>query len=225
TLRFGYGRTVPWLRRRDYGLRAIAGPDAVELVTPAGLKNEAMRTRADFDIAAGESVPFTLAYHPSHRPASFIDDRRVLLAQTVDWWRAWCDRSTLPDDAPQAWKSALLRSLITLKLLSYRPTGGLVAAPTTSLPEHLGGTRNWDYRYCWIRDATMTLYALMNSGYFDEAQAFRQWMLRATAGDPEQMQIMYGLAGERRLTEFELGWLPGYADSRPVRIGNAAHRS
>jgi len=223
TLRFGYGRTVPWVRRRDYGLRAVAGPDAVELVTAATLKNESMRTHAEFEIGTGDVVPFTLAYHPSHRQASFIDDRGALLERTAAWWNSWCDRCTLPKNAPQAWKHALLRSLITLKLLNHRPTGGLVAAPTTSLPEDPGGVRNWDYRYCWIRDATMTLYALLNSGYFDEAQAFRQWMLRATAGDPEQMQIMYGLAGERRLTEFELPWLPGYAGSRPVRVGNAAH--
>lgn len=223
TLRFGYGRTVPWVRRRDYGLRAVAGPDAIELVTPVALRNESMRTRARFELGAGQAVPFTLSYHPSHRDAFFIDDRSELLERTAAWWRAWCDRCTLPDEAPEAWKDALLRSLVTLKSLSHRPTGGLVAAPTTSLPEDPGGTRNWDYRYCWIRDATMTLYALLNSGYFDEAQAFRQWMLRATAGDPEQMQIMYGLAGERRLTEFELPWLPGYAASRPVRVGNAAH--
>ncbi len=222
-LRFGYGRTVPWVRRRDYGLRAVAGPDALELVTPAPLKNEAMRTHACFEIAPGESIPFTLSYHPSHRTASFVDDRTSLLESTASWWRSWCEHCTLPGEAPERWKEAVLRSLITLKALTHRPTGGLVAAPTTSLPEDPGGSRNWDYRYCWIRDATMTLYALLNSGYFEEAQAFRQWMLRATAGDPEQMQIMYGLAGERRLTEFELPWLPGYANSRPVRVGNAAH--
>ncbi len=223
TLRFGYGRTVPWVRRRDYGLRAVAGPDAVELVTPIALRNESMRTHACFALAAGDAVPFTLAYHPSHRPPSFVDDRSALLERSAAWWRAWCGHCTLPDDAPERWREAVMRSLITLKSLTHRPTGGLVAAPTTSLPEHPGGERNWDYRYCWIRDATMTLYALLNSGYFDEARAFRQWMLRATAGDPAQMQIMYGLAGERRLTEFELAWLPGHADSRPVRIGNAAH--
>lgn len=222
-LRFGYGRTVPWVRRRDYGLRAVAGPDAIELVTPVELKNESMRTHACFEVAAGESVPFTLSYHPSHRTASFVDDRTALLDGTASWWRDWCGRCTLPEEAPERWKDAVLRSLITLKALTHRPTGGLVAAPTTSLPEDPGGVRNWDYRYCWIRDATMTLYALLNSGYFDEAQAFRRWMLRTTAGDPGQMQIMYGLAGERRLTEFELPWLPGYADSRPVRVGNAAH--
>lgn len=223
TLRFGYGRTVPWVRRRDYGVRAVAGPDAIEIVTPAALTNESMRTHACFEIAAGEAVPFTLSYHPSHLGASFVDDRGALLERTAAWWQAWCERCVLPGEAPDDWKEAVLRSLITLKALSHRPTGGLVAAATTSLPEDPGGTRNWDYRYCWIRDATMTLYALVNSGYFDEAQAFRQWMLRATAGDPEQMQIMYGLAGERRLTEFELPWLPGYANSRPVRVGNAAH--
>ncbi|SMF14160.1 Glucoamylase (glucan-1,4-alpha-glucosidase), GH15 family [Tistlia consotensis] len=222
-LRFGYGRTVPWVRRRDYGLRAVAGPDAVEFVTPVRLRGEDMKTRADFAVETGESVPFTLSYHPSIDEPRFVDDREVLLQRTAGWWREWSERCTLPDPAPEPWREAVRRSLITLKAMSFEPTGGLVAAPTASLPEQLGGSRNWDYRYCWIRDATVTLYALVNSGYFEEAGAFRNWLLRAAAGDPGQMQIMYGLGGERRLTEVELPWLPGYAGSRPVRIGNGAH--
>jgi GH15 family glucan-1,4-alpha-glucosidase len=223
TLRFGYGRTVPWVRRRDYGLRAVSGPDTLDLVTPVALRGENMKTFAEFAVAAGQSVPFTLAYHPSNASPRFIDDRQVLLESTAAWWREWSERCTMPESMPANWKHAVTRSLITLKAMTFEPTGGLVAAPTTSLPEQIGGARNWDYRFCWIRDATMTLYALLNSGYFEEAGAFREWLCRAAAGHPEQMQIMYGLAGERRLTEIELPWLPGYADSRPVRIGNAAH--
>ncbi len=222
-LRFGYGRTVPWVRRRDYGLRAVAGPDAVELVTPVALHGEEMTTRADFAVEAGRRVPFTLAYHPSTEEPRFVDDSKVVLERTAAWWRDWSARCSLPETTPAAWREAVERSLITLKAMTYEPTGGLVAAPTTSLPEQLGGERNWDYRYCWIRDATLTLYALVNSGYFEEAGAFRNWLLRAAAGDPRQLQIMYGVGGERRLTEVELPWLPGYAGSRPVRIGNGAH--
>lgn len=222
-LRFGYGHTVPWVRRRDYGLRAVAGPDAVELVTPAALHGEDKTTCADFVLETGDSLPFTLAYHSSIEEPRFVDDRRVVLERTAGWWRDWSGRCSLPETAPEAWREAVERSLITLKAMTYAPTGGLVAAPTTSLPEQLGGSRNWDYRFCWIRDATLTLYALVNSGYFEEAGAFRNWLLRAAAGDPSQLQIMYGLGGERRLTEVELPWLPGYADSLPVRIGNGAH--
>jgi len=222
-LRFGYGTTVPWVRRRDYGLRAVSGPDAVDLVTPVPLVGKDLKTYARFEVEKGQSVPFTLAYHPSHREPRFVDDRQVILKRTADWWQEWSGRCRLPPSAPPAWAEAVIRSLITLKTMTFLPTGGLVAAPTTSLPERIGGSRNWDYRYCWIRDATLTLYALVNAGYFEEADAFRQWLLRAAAGYPEQMQIMYGLAGERRLTEIELPWLPGYEGSRPVRIGNAAH--
>ncbi|HZF36526.1 MAG TPA: glycoside hydrolase family 15 protein [Candidatus Angelobacter sp.] len=222
-LRFGYGTTVPWVRRRDYGLRAVSGPDAVDLVTPASLIGKDMKTYARFALEKGQSVPFTLAYHRSHREPRFVDDRQVILNRTVHWWQDWSGRCRLPPSAPPAWAEAVIRSLVTLKAMTFLPTGGLVAAPTTSLPERLGGPRNWDYRFCWIRDATLTLYALVNAGYFEEADAFRRWLLRAAAGYPEQMQIMYGLAGERRLTEIELPWLPGYAGSRPVRIGNAAH--
>ncbi|MGH7002476.1 MAG: glycoside hydrolase family 15 protein [Alphaproteobacteria bacterium] len=222
-LRFGYGRTVPWLRRRDYGFRAVAGPDAVDLVTPVALHGENMKTRATFTVTKGQSVPFTLAYHPSNGEPRFIDDRQAVLERTAGWWRNWSGGCRLPHESRPEWKEAVTRSLITLKAMIFAPTGGIVAAPTTSLPEHIGGVRNWDYRYCWIRDATLTLYALLNSGTFAEADAFREWLLRAAAGHPEQLQIMYGLGGERRLTEIELPWLPGYADSRPVRIGNGAH--
>ena len=222
-LRFGYGRTIPWVRRRDYGLSAVSGPDAVELVTRIPLQGKEMKTVASFDIEAGRSIPFTLAYHASHATPAFVDDHRVVLRNTVDTWRGWSGRCQFPDETPKKWKKAVERSLITLKSLTYRPTGAIVAAPTTSLPEEIGGERNWDYRFCWIRDATLTLYALVNSGFFEEADKFRQWLLRAAAGDPSQMQIMYGLGGERRLTELELDWLPGYMGSRPVRIGNLAH--
>ena len=222
-LRFGYGRDVPWVRRRDYGLSAVAGPDAVQLVTPVALRGEGLKTLGQFTLEPGVAVPFTLSYHRSHRMPPFVEDRQVLLERTAGQWREWSARCVFPEDTPAEWREAVRRSLITLKAMSHQPTGGLVAAPTTSLPERIGGVRNWDYRFCWIRDATLTLYALLNSGYFEEAAAFRLWLLRAAAGDPAQMQIMYGLAGERRLTEVELPWLPGYEGSRPVRIGNAAH--
>lgn len=222
-LRFGYGQAVPWVRRRDYGIRAVAGPDAIDLVSPMALINEDLTTRAEFTVQQGQSVPFTLTYHPSTREPRFIDDRRVALQGTVAWWHQWVGRHEPPPDVPRDWAEALVRSLITLKMLTFLPTGGLVAAATTSLPEQIGGVRNWDYRYCWIRDATLTIYAFINAGYFEEADEFRKWLLRAAAGDPDQMQIMYGLSGERRLTEIELPWLPGFEDSRPVRIGNAAH--
>ena len=222
TLRFGYGKAVPWVRRRDYGIHAVAGPDAVELVTPVPLRGKDMHTVAEFEVKEGEVVPFTLAYHPLHREPHFIGDGETRLKHTVDWWQEWIRICQLSEFERPAWKEAVERSLITLKALSYQPSGGIVAAPTTSLPEEIGGIRNWDYRYCWIRDATLTLYALMNAGYFDEAGAFREWMLRAAAGAPDQMQIMYGIGGERRLTEIELSWLPGYENSSPVRIGNGA---
>jgi GH15 family glucan-1,4-alpha-glucosidase len=182
-----------------------------------------MRTTAEFEVREGEVVPFTLAYHPLHREPHFVGDTRMRLEHTADWWRDWVRICQLSDFESPVWKDAVERSLITLKALSYQPSGAIVAAPTTSLPEERGGVRNWDYRYCWIRDATLTLYAFMNAGYFDEAGAFREWLLRAAAGAPDQMQIMYGVGGERRLTEIELPWLPGYENSRPVRIGNGAY--
>lgn len=222
-LRFGYGRTVPWVRRRDYGMHAVAGPDAIELVTMIPLHGEDLRTVATFDVKKGDSVPFTLAYHPLHREPHFIGDAAMRLEQTASWWEQWTRTCRLSEFEHPAWRDAVERSLITLKALSYRPSGGIIAALTTSLPEQIGGIRNWDYRYCWIRDATLTLYALINAGYFEEADAFRQWLLRAAAGAPEQMQIMYGVSGERRLTETEIAWLPGYENSKPVRVGNAAY--
>jgi GH15 family glucan-1,4-alpha-glucosidase len=222
-LRFGYGKTIPWVRRRDYGIHAVAGPDAVELATTIPLQGEDMCTIAEFEVKEGEVIPFTLAYHPLHREPHFIDDGQMRLEHTAAWWREWTRVCQLSEFENPAWSEAVERSLITLKALSYQPTGGIVAALTTSLPEELGGVRNWDYRYCWIRDATLTLYAFMNAGRFEEAGAFREWLLRAAAGAPDQMQIMYGVSGERRLTEIELPWLPGYENSRPVRIGNAAY--
>ncbi len=222
-LRFGYGQTVPWVRRTDFGLRAVAGPDAVELHTQVRLRGENYHTVAEFSVGEGASVPFALCWHPSHRARETRIDPEARLAETESWWREWSGRCHFSNHDPHPWRDAVVRSLITLKALSYQPTGGILAAATTSLPEEIGGTRNWDYRFCWIRDATLTLYALLTSGYREEARAWRQWMLRAAAGHPSQLQIMYGLAGERRLDESELPWLGGYEGSKPVRIGNAAH--
>jgi GH15 family glucan-1,4-alpha-glucosidase len=220
-LRFDYGRTVPWVRRRDYGLSAVAGPDALELHTDVALEGRDLKTYAAFTVREGDSVPFTLSYHRSHKTPHFVPDRTETMEATATWWREWCKHCRFVCDN-ERWREAVRRSLITLKLLTFAPTGGIVAAPTTSLPEAIGGTRNWDYRYCWIRDSTMTLYAFINAGYRDEAAAWRTWLLRAAAGLPEQLHILYGIAGERCLPELELSWLPGYADSRPVRVGNAA---
>ncbi|MGH6943654.1 MAG: glycoside hydrolase family 15 protein, partial [Geminicoccaceae bacterium] len=221
-VRFGYGKTMPWVRRQDFGMRAVAGPDAVELRTPVALEGKDFTTRADFTIEAGRTVPFTLAYHRSHRPSGPHRDCRRSLDETEAFWREWSGRCRYQDRVDGRWRDAVVRSLITLKTLSFQPTGGMIAAPTTSLPEALGGVRNWDYRFCWIRDATLILYALLTSGYRDLARVWREWLLRAVAGRPAELQIMYGIAGERRLTELELPWLPGYENSRPVRIGNGA---
>ena len=220
--RFGYGRIVPWVTAHDYGLSAVAGPDALRLYTPVELSGHDHTTTSEFVVDAGEIVPFTLAYHPSHRAAH--DQRDVLerLDETSERWQAWSGRCRHDHAEGHPWREAVMRSLITLKALTFGPTGGMVAAPTTSLPEHIGGTRNWDYRYCWIRDATLALFSLLESGYREEALGWCNWLLRATAGEPGQLQIIYGLSGERRLTEIELPWLPGYEESRPVRIGNAA---
>jgi GH15 family glucan-1,4-alpha-glucosidase len=219
-LRFGYGSIVPWVTRLDdRTLRAVGGPDMVVLHTPTPLHGEGLHTVGDFEVAAGQSLPFYLTYAPSHHPVPDPIDPEAALRDTERFWREWSDRCRDTGE----WSEAVRRSLVTLKALTYRPTGGIVAAPTTSLPELIGGPRNWDYRFCWVRDATLTLMALMNAGYYDEAGAWRDWLLRAVAGSPEQMQIMYGIAGERRLSEWEVPWLPGYEDSRPVRIGNAAH--
>ncbi len=217
-IRFDYGSSVPWVRRTEAGIVAIAGPDLLRLDTPVPLRGEGFRTLGEFSVAAGERVPFALTWSPSHlNPPPPVDPVRALAA-TEAFWRDWAARATYRGP----YRDAVVRSLVTLKALTYAPTGGIVAAPTTSLPEKLGGVRNWDYRYCWLRDATFTLYALLNAGYTDEALAWRNWLVRAVAGRPEQAQIMYGIAGERRLPEFEMPWLPGYENSRPVRVGNAA---
>jgi GH15 family glucan-1,4-alpha-glucosidase len=218
-LRFGYGHVTPWVSRTDGGAhRAIAGPDMVVLRTPVGIQGSARTMEAEFVVTEGDTTPFTLTWAPSHEPLPTASSPRRALADTEVFWTGWAARA----DVAGPWSEAVRRSLITLKALTHAPTGGVVAAATTSLPEQIGGPRNWDYRYCWIRDATLTLLALMNAGYYDEAQAWRDWLLRAVAGSPADMQIMYGVAGERRLTEWEADWLAGYEASRPVRIGNAA---
>jgi GH15 family glucan-1,4-alpha-glucosidase len=219
-LRFDYGRSIPWVRRNLGGSSAVAGPNAVQFVTPVALSGTPeMTTTGEFTVSAGESVPFTMIWYPSHHGGFRWSDPEEMLLATENEWHDWVTHCSLDG----RWRETIVRSLITLKMLTYQPTGGIVAAATTSLPEWIGGVRNWDYRFCWIRDATLTLYALLSSGYRNEARAWREWLLRAAAGHPSEMQIMYGLAGERRLTEFEIPWLPGYADSRPVRIGNAAY--
>ncbi|MGB8826107.1 MAG: glycoside hydrolase family 15 protein [Pseudolabrys sp.] len=219
-LRFGYGAHVPWVTRLQDGTRrAIAGPDMVIMRTPVGTRGKDLTTVADFTVAAGERIPFVLSYAPSHLDPPAPVDPEECLAQTESFWKDWAGKSKI--SCP--WNEEVCRSLITLKALTYAPTGGLCAAPTTSLPEFIGGERNWDYRFCWLRDATLTLLALMNAGYFEEAQAWRDWLLRAAMGSPSQIQIMYGLRGERRLTERQVHWLAGYENSAPVRIGNAAH--
>jgi GH15 family glucan-1,4-alpha-glucosidase len=219
-LRFDYGRSIPWVNHlQDGTFRAIAGPDMVLLHTPVPLRGLDLTTVGEFDVSAGATIPFVLMHGDSHlAPPPAIDPESSMDA-TEAFWTEWAARS----ESRGEWSDAVTRSLITLKALTYAPTGGIVAAPTTSLPEQLGGSRNWDYRFCWLRDATLTLLALMNAGYYGEACAWRDWLLRAAAGAPSQVQIMYGLAGERRLTEYEISWLPGYAHSRPVRIGNAAY--
>ena len=219
-LRFDYGRTVPWVTRlSDTTLRAVAGPDMVILHTPVPLRGVDLTTVGEFTIEAGQTIPFVLTHGPSHlEPPEAIEAERALKA-TARFWRDWRKHGEPAD----GWDEAVTRSLIGLKALTYAPTGGIVAAPTTSLPEHLGGVRNWDYRFCWLRDATLTLLALMNAGYYDEAKAWRDWLLRAAAGSPSQLQVLYGVGGERLLPEIELPWLPGYERSCPVRVGNAAH--
>jgi len=217
-IRFDYGSIVPWVRRVDGMLRAVGGPDALSLHTPVETRGEDLTTVAEFTVGEGESVPFVLGWDPSAQQPSAPLDAEPALRETQSWWEAW----SAGCDYGDRWRDAVMRSLITLKALTYAPTGGIVAAPTTSLPEQLGGVRNWDYRYCWLRDATFTLYALISAGYTAEAIAWRDWLLRAVAGDPADLNIMYGAGGERRLPELELDWLPGYEGARPVRIGNAA---
>jgi GH15 family glucan-1,4-alpha-glucosidase len=218
TIRMDYGLTIPWVRHRAGGLTAVAGPDALVLRTPIDTHGEGLATAATFTVRAGEKVPFVLTWYSSHlRPPEPIDAQRSL-DRTDLYWREWASRCTYQGE----WRDAVVRSLITLKALTYAPTGGIVAAATTSLPEFIGGVRNWDYRYCWLRDATFTLYSFMEAGYTEEASAWSDWLLRAVAGDPAQLQIMYGAAGERSLPELELRHLSGYENSRPVRVGNGA---
>jgi GH15 family glucan-1,4-alpha-glucosidase len=217
-LRFDYGSVIPWVRRREGGLSAIAGPDRIRIRSNIPLRGVDFRTVGEFEIAEGQREIFELVWHPSHLPEPPATEGMEALRKTEEWWREWSSRC--PQEGE--WTDAVQRSLITLKALTYAPTGGLTAAATTSLPEKLGGVRNWDYRYCWLRDATFTLITLMHAGYFEEAKAWREWLLRAVAGEASQLQIMYGLAGERRLIENELPWLPGFEGSRPVRVGNSA---
>lgn len=217
-IRFDYGRSLPWVRRSDGRLTAVAGPDGLALTAPVDFHGERFRSVAEFEVPEGERVPFVLVWHPAHEPPVDSIDAFAALEDTALWWDEWVEKCQYEGE----WREAVVRSLITLKALTFAPTGGVVAAPTTSLPERIGGIRNWDYRFCWLRDATFTLYALMTAGYRDEAQAWRDWLLRAVAGAPSDMQIMYGCAGERRLPEQVLGWLPGYEHSTPVRVGNAA---
>ena len=218
-LRFDYGAVVPWVERLDEGgIAAIAGPDRVLLRTPAPLRGEDLKTVGEFEVDAGQTVPFVMTYGPSHVPRPQAIDPHHALRRVETFWRRWCSRCC----PAGPWSDDVKSSLIALKGLTYSATGGIVAAPTTSLPEQIGSSRNWDYRYCWLRDATFTLLALMNAGFYDEARAWRDWLLRAVAGSPDQLQIMYGLGGERRLPEWEASWLPGYEGSGPVRIGNAA---
>lgn len=218
-LRFDYGRIVPWVTRSEDGIHAVAGPDAIRLSTPVSLQGQDMTTVADFTVSRGDEIPFILSWYPSHQPVPGRRDPGRMFEHTEAWWKEWSSRCELEG----RWRGPVVRSLITLKALTYSRTGGIVAAPTTSLPESIGGERNWDYRYCWLRDATFTLYALLISGYTEEAVAWREWLVRTAAGEPSKLQIMYGVAGDRRLDERTLPWLNGYEGSTPVRIGNGAY--
>jgi GH15 family glucan-1,4-alpha-glucosidase len=217
-MRFDYGANLPWVTDLDGRLHATAGPDSMILTTPAPTEGAGRSTVSDFVVEGGDVVPFTLAWHPSHVHAPPQRDPISAVRRTETWWRKWSKQCTYKGESPEM----VMRSLITLKALTYAPTGGIVAAATTSLPEWIGSVRNWDYRFCWLRDSVLTLFALMTGGYNEEALAWRDWLLRAAAGDPSQLQIMYGLGGERRLDEYEIDWLPGYEGSAPVRVGNAA---
>ena len=217
-IRFDYGSIVPWVRQIDGTLVAIGGPDALRLVTPVEVKGRDMTSVAEFSVGEGEVVPFTLAWHPAHVEYRPSGDPLHVVAAAERWWQSWSKQCTYRSE----WADDVRSSLTVLKGLTYAPTGGLVAAATMSLPEKIGGERNWDYRYCWLRDATFSLLALLGAGYHDEAERWRDWLLRAAAGEPSKLQIMYGVAGERRLPELELDWLPGYEGSKPVRCGNQA---
>jgi GH15 family glucan-1,4-alpha-glucosidase len=219
-IRFDYGSVIPWVRRTKTGISAIAGPDMLSLRTQVPLRGENFKTLAEFTVNEGERIPFDLTWYPSCRDEPLPLNTDEAVQDTQNWWREWSDRCSYQGK----WRDAVLRSLITLKALTFAPTGGIVASPTTSLPELLGGVRNWDYRFCWVRDATLTLNALLNAGYLDEARDWREWLFRAIAGSPSELNIVYGLRGERRLTELELPWLPGYENSAPVRTGNAAYQ-
>lgn len=219
-VRFDYGSIVPWVRRSEGILLITAGPDTLELAASVAVEGENMKTVAEFCVNAGDRESFVLTYRPSHLATRPVVDAELALTETETAWHDWSDRCTYRGRR----REAVVRSLITLKALTYKPTGGLVAAPTTSLPEQLGGVRNWDYRYCWLRDATFTLNVLLLAGFEDEATAWREWLLRAVAGSPDDLQILYGVTGVRRLDEYEISWLPGYAGAAPVRIGNAASR-
>jgi GH15 family glucan-1,4-alpha-glucosidase len=222
TIRFDYGSAVPWVRKHDASatLRATAGPDTLYFRSGVGTRGQDMRTTAEFTVSAGQRLPFSLTWAATRAAEPAPVRPEDALRETGQWWRDWSGRCQYQGP----WREAVLRSLITLQAMTYSPTGGIVAAPTTSLPEQIGGVRNWDYRYCWLRDATFTLYSLMNSGYTEEAKAWRQWLVDAVAGNPEDLQIMYGVAGERRLTEIELDGLAGYEGSKPVRVGNGAYK-
>ncbi|MEA5456427.1 glycoside hydrolase family 15 protein [Sinomonas sp. JGH33] len=217
-LRFDYGHIVPWVRRRQGVLHAVAGPDSIYLTTTAPLEGRKLRTVSEFTVSEGDRVPFVLTWQPSHVDYKPQTDADVSLKRTTSFWSEWSDRCSVKGQ----YKEEVARSLITLKAMTFEPTGAIVAAPTTSLPESLGGPRNWDYRYCWLRDASLTLQTLIAAGYTDEAKAWRNWLLRAVAGDPADLQIMYSITGKRRLPEIELSWLEGYESSQPVRDGNAA---
>ena len=219
-IRYGYGRAVPWVSRLDDGtLQAVSGPDMIVLHTPIRLHGEGLRSVGEFTVSAGERIPFVLSYGPSYLPPPAAIEPEAALEHTEKFWTEWSAKG----ETAHEWSEAVRRSRVTLKALTYAPTGGIVAAPTTSLPEQLGGPRNWDYRFCWLRDATLTLLALMNAGHYGEAKAWRDWLVRAAAGSPRQMQILYGIGGERRTREWDVEWLPGYEGSTPVRVGNAAH--
>ncbi|GGY01197.1 glycoside hydrolase family 15 protein [Streptomyces minutiscleroticus] len=220
-MRFSYGRVVPWVHKHDGRTVAVAGPDSVWFDTEAETYGKDLTTFADFTVAPGERIAFTISWEPSHRTPPALPEPEQSLEATEEFWHEWVEHCTYHGP----YREAVIRSLITLKALTYAPTGGIVAAPTTSLPEDIGGVRNWDYRYTWLRDAAITLSSLLRTGYREEARAWREWLLRAVAGDPENLQIMYGIAGERELGEAELDWLPGYEGSAPVRVGNgAAHQ-
>lgn len=219
-IRFDYGSVVPWVRRTDTGISAIAGPDMISLRSDVELRGENLKTLSEFTVTEGQKISFDLTWYPSHVSEPAAVHVETAIQKTEKWWQEWSNRCTYQGP----WRDAVLRSLITLKGLTFLPTGGIVAAPTTSLPELIGGVRNWDYRFCWVRDATLTLQSLIQAGYLDEARDWREWLLRAVAGSPSELNILYGLRGERRLTELELPWLQGYEKSAPVRTGNAAYQ-